>query len=64
MMTYKLITGTVETLAKKVNGYLDDGDGWTLFGSPFVTGAFINTANPDITGVSQDPEIVQAIYTR
>jgi len=62
-MTYKLITGTTETLADKVNEYLIDG--WLLFCAPFVTGNFINTANPDtITGVSQDPEIVQAIYTR
>jgi len=62
-MTYKLIIGTTETLAGKVNEYLHDG--WLLFCSPFVTGNFINTANPDtITGVSQDPEIVQAIYTK
>ena len=62
-MTYKLVTGTTETLAEKVNEYLHDG--WNLFGSPLATGAFITTANLDtITGVSQDPEIVQAIYTR
>ena len=63
-MTYKLITGTTETLAGKVNEYLHDG--WTLFGSPFATGAYINLVKSDATTsqvLSQDPEIGQAIYT-
>ena len=53
-MTYKLVTGTTETLAEKVNEYLKDG--WLLFGPPAPTGK-------DSEDVFY-PEIMQALYTR
>ncbi|MFH2075441.1 MAG: DUF1737 domain-containing protein [Pseudomonadota bacterium] len=60
-MTYKLLTGTIKALPDKVNEYLRDG--WTLFGSPFLTGQSVLWGHSDGTPIYK-PEIAQAIYTR
>jgi len=60
-MTYKLLTGTIETLPDRVNDYLRDG--WLMFCAPFMTGRRLliaaNTPKPEY-----EPEIAQAIYRR